>query len=219
MEDINIAEKYTLCMLKEKKNLYEMRVKPYIIVSMIIEMMINGNLEIIDKDKVKLNEKEPTASYNKKIYEIIKNVKKDEVPLKSILMSICFGFSTKDLKTIVKLLIESMRENKIITIESKKGLLGEKEVINIDENKFKDIIGEVKTEFLENGKLTEDTILLVSLLSSNRSLKNIFSKYEIEEIKNKLEKIKDTEIAKKVKIAQATINFMNAYITTMVTNV
>lgn len=212
MNNINITEKYILCMLKEKKNLYAQEVKPYIIVSMIIEMMIDGNLEIIDKDKVMLNEKEPTINYNKKLYDIIKNMKKEKVPLKNILMSICFGLSLKNLKSIVNLLKESMEKDELITIENKKGLLGNKEIININENKFKDIIGEIKKDFLENGNLTDNLILLASLLNSTKFLKNIFSKYEREEIKNKLKEIENTDIAEKVKVAQSTINFMDSMI-------
>ena len=47
----------------------------------------------------------------------------------------------------------------------------------------------------------------------NIFLKNMFNKYEKEELKNKLAEIKDEEIAKKVKIAQSAINFMTAFIT------
>ena len=74
MKDVNISEKYTLCVLKEKKNLYVQEVKPYIIISMIVEMMIDENLEITDNNKVKLTDKEPTVNYNKKLYEVIKNI-------------------------------------------------------------------------------------------------------------------------------------------------
>ena len=218
MNNINITEQYILCMLKEKKNLYAKEVKPYIIVSMIIEMIMDENLEIIGKDKVKLKEKEPTINYNKKLYEVIKNMKKEEIPMKNILMSICFGISLKNLKSIINLLKESMEKDELITIENKKGLLGNKEIININENKLKDIIREIKTEFLENGNFTDDLVLLTSLLNSTKFLKNIFSKYEKEEIKDKLKEIKDTDIAEKVKVAQKTINFMNSMIvSTMVT--
>ena len=218
MNNINITEKYILCILKEKKNLYVKEVKPYIIVSMIIEMMMDENLEIIDKDKIKLNEKEPTANYNKKLYEIITNMKKEKIPLRNILMSICFGLSLKNIKNIINLLTESMEKNGLITIEKKKGLLGDKEIININENKLKDIIGEIKTEFLENGNFTDDLILLTSLLNSTKFLKNIFSKYEREEIKDKLKEIENTDIAEKVKVAQSTINFMNSMIVTTMVN-
>ena len=79
MNNVNITEKYTLCMLKEKKMLYENELTPHLIVSMMIEMMLDGNLEITDKDKVKLNEKVPTAKYNKRLYEIMKDLKKEEI--------------------------------------------------------------------------------------------------------------------------------------------
>ncbi len=202
---------------KRKKNLYAERVKPYLIVSMIIEMMLDGNLEINDKDKVILCDKIPTINYNKKLYNIIKDMKKDKVPLKIILRSICFGFSTKNLKSIVNSLKDSMLEKELITLENK-GLFGYKEVINIDENKFKNTIEEIKSEFLKKGNLTEELILLASLLNSAKFLKNIFNKYEKEELNKRLEEIKDTEIAKKVKVAQATINTMNAIIATMMVN-
>ncbi len=219
MDNINITQKYTLCMLKEKKTLYEKELSPYLIVSMIVEMMLDGNLEITDKNKVILNDKIPTANYNKRLYDIIKDMKKDEVLLKSILTSICYGFSSKNLKSIVNTLKDSMVEDELITLESKKGLIGNKEVVKIDEDKFANIIKEIKTEFLEKRNLTEDLILLASLLNSTKFLKNIFSKYEKEELNNTLKEIKDTEIAKKVKIAQAAINNMSAIITAMMINV
>lgn len=218
LNNANITEKFALCMLQEKKNLYAERVKPYLIASMIIEMLLNGNLEITDKDKVVLCDKMPTINYNKKLYEIIKDMKKDKVSLRIILSSICFGFSTKNLKSIIALLKDRMLENELITLETKKGLVGYKEVINADENKFKDTIEEIRAEFLENGNLTDESILLASLLNSTKFLKSIFNKYEKEKLNMRLEEIKDTEIAEKVKVAQATINTMNAIITAMMVN-
>ena len=69
MNNVSITEKYTLCMLKEKKTLLENVVAPYIIVSMIVEMMLDENLEIND-NKVVLNNKVTTADYNRKLYEL-----------------------------------------------------------------------------------------------------------------------------------------------------
>ena len=66
-------------MLKEKKTLHEKELSPYLIVSMIVEMMLDGNLEIADKNKVVLTDRIPTADYNLKLYDIIKNMKKEEL--------------------------------------------------------------------------------------------------------------------------------------------
>lgn len=218
MNNVNITEEYALCMLKEKKLLYGKELTPYLIVSMIVEMMLDDNLSINEKNEVILNNKVPTANYNKKLYEIIENMKKDKVPLRIVLTSICYSFSTKNLKSILNELKDSMVRDKLITLENKKGLIGNKETITIDESKFTEIINEIKTEILGKGNLTENLILLSSLLNSTRILKNIFNKYEKEELNNRLKEIKDTDIAQKVKVAQSTINTMSAMVTSMMIN-
>ncbi len=218
MDNLNITEKYALCMLKEKKTLYEKELTPYLIISMIIEMMLEENLEITDKNKVVLKNKIPTVSYNIKLYDVIKDMKKSEVPLKNILTSICYGFSSKKLKSIIGILKEDMVKDKLIFFETKKGLFGEKEIIKIDEMKFTAIINEIKQEFLEKGNLEEDLVLLASLLDSTKFLKNIFNKYEKETLDSRLKEIEKTEIAKKIKVAQIVIRNMSATVTAMMIN-
>lgn len=210
MNNVNITEKYTLCMLKEKKMLYENELTPHLIVSMIIEMMLDGNLEITDKNKVKLNEKLLISNYNKNLYEIMKDLKKEEIPLKNIITSICYTLPNKKLQGVIETLKEGMIEKELIVIENKKGLLGSKEKIQINESKFNNIIEEIRSEVLEKGKLTEDLILLTSLLNSTKFLKNIFTKYEKDELNNRLNEIKNTQISKKVKVAQSVISDMSA---------
>ncbi len=218
MNNVNITEKYALCMLKEKKTLHEKELSPYLIVSMIVEMMLEGDLEITDNNKVILNNRVPTASYNQRLYDSIKDMKKEEIPLKYVLKAICYTLSNKKLKSIISVLKEKMVEDELITLETKKGIIGNKEVIKINEECFTNIINEVKIEFLEKGTLTEDLILLASLLDSTKFLKNIFSKYEKEKVGNILNELKDTEIAKKIKVAQAAIREMSALVAAMMIN-
>lgn len=40
--------------------------------------MLDGNLEIVDKDKVILCDKIPTSNYSKMLYDIIKDMKKEK---------------------------------------------------------------------------------------------------------------------------------------------
>ena len=212
MKKINITEKYTLCMLKEKKTLHEKELTPYLIVSMIVEMMLNDNLEVTDKNRVILSENRPTESYNIKLYDIIKDMNKEELSLRYILSSICYSFSSKKLKSIISELENKMIEDKLISLEDKKGLFGIKKVIKINEDEFSKIIEEIKNNLLEKGKLT------ASLLNSTRFLKNIFNKYEKEKLNERLEEIKNSDIAKKVKVAQSVISNMSALITVMIIN-
>ena len=61
-------------------------------------------------------------------------------------------------------------------------------------------------------------VLLSSLLSCTKFLKNVFNKYEKEELQNKLKEIENTEIAKKVKVAQKAISNMSALIAASMIN-
>lgn len=219
---ITITEKYALCMLKEKKSLYAEELKTHLIVSMIVEMMLNDNLEITSQNNVKLKVNIPREEYNIKLYEIIKKLitdsKKEQVSMKNILNYTIYGFTTKNIREIVEALKQKMIEDNLIAIENKKGFLGTKEAIIVQEDKFTNIIEEIRAEILEKGKLTEDSILLASLLNSTNFLKNSFIKYERETLNKRLKEIETTKIAEKVKIAKQIIDDTAIMITAIITS-
>ena len=93
----------------------------------------------------------------------------------------------------------------LISLSSKKGLFGKKEIININDNKFNMIVDEIRDEFIDKGNFDDEMILLVSLLNSTNFLKNIVYKYEKDDLKDKLKEIKDTDISKRVKVAREVI--------------
>ena len=110
---------------------------------------------------------------------------------------------------VIQPLQDKMINDKLISLEIKKGVFKEKEVIVINEEEFNNIIGKIRIEFLEKGNFTDEFILLVSLLNSTNFLKNIFIKYEKETLKKRLKEIKETEISKQVNIAREIIDVIN----------
>lgn len=212
MKNKKITEKYALCLLKEKENLYSGEVSPFLVVSMLVDMMLDDNLEITEKNKVKLNNSKTSKEYNKKLYEIVEelisNSKKEEISIENIIEKVVYGFKDKA-KEIIEPLKNKMVEDEYITIESKKTLFGHKEVISVNENKFKDIVEELRKEFLDDGELEDEYILLGSLLSYNNNIiKNMFTKYEKETLKNRLKEIKQSEIDTKIKTARDLIDIV-----------
>lgn len=206
-----------------KRKFYETELTSHLLVSMIIEMMLDGNLEVNNKSKVRLTDKIPTSNYNIQLYNAIKEgkftgilKKSDEIPFKDIISLVCYSFSNKTMKSIVEPLKEKMVEDELISLEEKKGLFGNKEIIIINDNKFNNVVEEVRAEILENGNLTDDIILLSSLLNATKFLKNIFTKYEKERLESRLKEIKQTEISEKVKIAQDVIDEMSATMATII---
>jgi len=219
MKNITITQKYALCMLKEMKKLRNGELSPHLIVSMIIEMRIEGCLEIINNNEgkkfeslrrytVRLNNKQPVNEYNRKLYRYIEEMNKEEIEIDSIIKSTCYGFSDKKLKDITESLKKEMVANELISLQEKKGILGKKEVILIDNNKFTQTIEEVRTKVLAEEQLTEDMVLLISLLNATYFLKNIFIKYEKENLKKRLKELEDNLIFKQVKIARLVISDM-----------
>lgn len=219
MNNVTVTEKYALCMLKEVKKFSDMELSAHLVVSMVVEMMLEGSLEIVEdkkkkweiiKDiKVKLNNKLPKDEYNRALYKIIEELNKPEIAISQIIEKLCYSFTDKKYMEVIQPLQNKMITDKLISLENKKGLFKEREVIVINEEEFNSTIGKIRTEFLEKENFTDEFILLVSLLNSTNFLKNIFIKYEKETLKKRLKEIKETEISKQVNIARELIDVIN----------
>ncbi len=220
-KNITVAEKFALCAIKEKISINGMELPPYLVISMIIEMVFEGSLEIIDKSKkkkwqsadeinVKLTKKIPTNEYNRKLYDMIAEMNKDEISIWKIIEPLINSFSNKKYMEFFESVKEKMINDKLISLEIKKGIFKEKEIIVINENKFDELIGEIRKEFLEKKEYSNDFILLLSLLDSTGCLKNFFIKYEKQTLKQKIKEIRETEIYKQVRIAKALIDYVDS---------
>ena len=71
------------------------------------------------------------------------------------------------------------------------------------------IIEKIRAEFLENGTLSDETIVLGALLQKSGLIKNYFSKYESEKLKERLNEIKESQ-------SGSLVNEMVKYIDTLI---
>ena len=216
MRDVSVSEKFALFMLKEKYSFNYLEFKVYFIGSVLIEMIMDGNLKIIDnmnqknklfdsKYKVTLTTKAPNREYSRVVYNYIKDLNKNEISLKDAIHYILYGkhgFSDKKYRELVSLVKTDMVSNNLINIDKKRGLFRTKDVILVNEDKFSSLIEEIREEFIEKDSYNDKTILLVSLLNLVNCLKNVMNKYEKSELKEKLAVIKDTDIYEYVGVAR-----------------
>lgn len=216
MRDVSVSEKFALFMLKEKYSFNYLEFKIYFIGSVLIEMIMDGNLKIIDninqknklfdsKYKVTLTTKAPNKEYSRVVYNYIKDLNKNEISLKDAIHYILYGkhgFSDKKYRELVSLVKIDMVSNNLINIDKKRGLFRTKDVILVNEDKFSSLIEEIREEFIEKDSYNDKTILLVSLLNLVNCLKNVMNKYEKSELKEKLAVIKDTDIYEYVGVAR-----------------
>ena len=216
MRDVSVSEKFALFMLKEKYSFNYLEFKIYFIGSVLIEMIMDGNLKIIDninqknklfdsKYKVTLTTKAPNKEYSRVVYNYIKDLNKNKISLKDAIHYVLYGkygFSDKKYRELVSLVKTSMISNNLINIDKKRGLFRTKDVILVNEDKFSSLIEEIREEFIEKDSYNDKTILLVSLLNLVNCLKNVMNKYEKSELKEKLAVIKDTDIYEYVGVAR-----------------
>lgn len=216
MRDVSVSEKFALFMLKEKYSFNYLEFKIYFIGSVLIEMIMDGNLKIIDninqknklfdsKYKVTLTTKAPNKEYSRVVYNYIKDLNKNEISLKDAIHYVLYGkygFSDKKYRELVSLVKTSMISNNLINIDKKRGLFRTKDVILVNEDKFSSLIEEIREEFIEKDSYNDKTILLVSLLNLVNCLKNVMNKYEKSGLKEKLAVIKDTDIYEYVGVAR-----------------
>ena len=220
MSNVTITEKFALCMVKKNKKLYTSYISAFhLTVSMLVEMMFEGCIEITDtnegkifkfddKIKIKLQDKTPKEEYTKIVYDKLKELNKDEI---SITKALCrISDDKKVIMPIIETLKTKMLKNNLISLEHKKGLFKMKEIIVVNEDKFKEVVAEIRQEVLDKDKLDKEMILLTALLNSTSFIKDIFTKYEKDELKKRLEEIEDTEIYKYILAVQKIITAREA---------
>lgn len=216
MNDLSIVEKYSICALKELKSFNNMHFSINLITAMLLEMMLDDNLEIIEREKrtlfgseykIILNAKAPNKNYNRILYNYIKDMNKMEFDMYDVVMKTYHGngFSDKKYMEIVSALKEEMVVKGLISLEEKRGLFGKREKLVINDSKFDSVVEEVREEFIMKDSFSDEILLLASLLNSIAFLKNIINKYEKDDLKNRLNQIKDSNISKKVKVASEVI--------------
>ena len=200
MEKFNLTEKYALCMLNEREDSLENGdLVAHLVTSMIFEMVLDCNLKLTG-NQVKVTDKIPEIDYNRKLYDYIKEMKKDEISIEEILPYICTNNKKK--QEITESLKNVMLKHELISTENKKGLFGNKEIITVNNSKLEDIIKEVKTEILYTNEVSEEIKILGALLNATK----ILNKYEKDLLNNKMKEIeKNDETGINARMAHAII--------------
>lgn len=209
MKELSITEKYSLFIIKENKKIDISTFAPYYTMSILMEMVLDGTLSLDEKNKIMINSKKVKAGYKKYMLDIIVEKSNKPLTIKKLVSELYCGINNKKMKPIKEELINSLLEKKSITKTTKKILFINKEVLSVNEEIFENVVEEIRSEFLEEGNITDEIIVLSTLLNETRYIKKVFSTYEKSQMKDRIKEIKKTDISKKVQIAKQVIDEMN----------
>ncbi len=215
MNDLSYTQEYLLCALNPKGKIpvtNSSHIIACIVAGGLLELLQSRAISIGAKKKVvterSLNENE---AHLKPLYDTIKGGK--PMTVKDIAGRYVFA-TNKRINEFIETLSFALKENNFV-IARTGGLFHNKTLLIPDNNAVTRIIEKVRAEFLEEGNIQDETVVLGSLLQKSSLIKNFFSKFESQKLKTRLEEIKKSEAGSLVK---EMVEYIDAIIAVIVVN-
>lgn len=203
MEDLSICQEYLLCTLNEKGKLpLSSEAHTCFIAGCLLDLMLSHNLSIDEKKKLCIiGELKSGNMHIAPLYNFISNSK----PMKIDKLAIEYGFSDKKINLVIDKVGTSLAEKGCVTPKSVRKI--HKRTLYLPKEDSVDrVIQKIRAELLEDGELSDNTIALATLLDKSRQLKDYFSKYEKQQLRDRLKELKNTPSNKIVKEMVDTID-------------
>jgi hypothetical protein len=199
MKNLSFTQEFFLCALKPQgsatlTNSTESSI--CLLASGLLELFMDGYISIDDKKKVLINkELSSDKIYLAPINELIKNNK----PMKVETIAEKYAFDSKQPDELFKSVGMSIVKDGYVAEESSRGLLKNKIHFVPNESEVTKIVEKLRAEFLEEGNVSDEVIILGALLNKSSLIKKYFSKYEVQKLNNRLKEIKQSEAGALVK--------------------
>lgn len=199
MKDLSFTQEFFLCALKQKGSttlMNSMESSTCLLAGMLLELLLDGDIEIDEKKKVLI--KQPLSSekpYLASLYGFIQTNKPMKV--ETIAEKLAFDFKKPD--ELFQLVGNSLAKDGYVTQESQKGLFKSKSRFIPNENEVTKVIEKLRAEFLEEGQISDEVLVLGALLNKSGLIKRYFSQHEVQKLKERLKEVKQSEAGVLVK--------------------
>ena len=195
MKTLSVTQEYTLCALKENGKiplLKSTEVTVCLVMGGLLELLEQHVVHWDEKGRLILGEALPESlGYLRPLYEQITDRK--PMTARALAEKFVFSATDKNLHQLLGALGESLEAAGYGTLEREKGLLHEKVTFLPEPQAVQRVVDKIRAEFLEDGALSEDVVVLTALLQESGLLKQYFSKYETDTLKVRLQEVKQNE--------------------------
>lgn len=200
MKDLSITQEYLLCAMNNKGGfpLIGKEQPVCFVAGALWELISNNFVHIQNKRIVIVREIEESFNYLSPMFELIQNSKPKTI--KNLVGEYVFSLTEKDLKALIHSVAKSLVLAGYAKDVCNKGFLGRtNRYIVPRKDKTENVIQKIRAELLEDGTVSEETVGLASLLNKSGLLKQYFSKYESQQLKVRLNEIKNSDQNQMVK--------------------
>jgi len=207
MNTLSFTQEFFVCAVNEKGKTpfaKKTEVLAGLVVGGILELTSNGYIKADKKEKYSvvkppeslehLKTKEPNLLYLQPLYDVIA-VK----PMKSTAIAEKYLNSGKLFAEFFNAIGKSLAEVDCAKESVNQGLFGEKVVFIPTSECATAIIEKIRAELLENGTVSDETIILCALLDKCGLIKDYFSKVESDKLKIRLKEIRNSDAHSKIR--------------------
>lgn len=198
MNGLSYTQEYLLCALNSKGKIPVMNsshITACIVAGGLLELLQSHAASIGVKKKIVI---ERSLNENEKHLEPLYNTIKSGKPMSVNDIAVKYVFaSSKRLNEFIEALSKTMKEGRYVTAGT--GGLFHKALLIPNNDEVLKVIEKIRAEFLEEGSIQDETIVLGALLQKSSLIKNYFSKFESRKLKERLEEIKKSDAGSLVK--------------------
>lgn len=200
MKNLSIAESYTLLTLTDKGTFPSLSTnypEACLIASAISDLSLNGVISIDDKKKASVTTDLPEdLELLRPLYDYLKD--SGSLSIVKILQDYIMSFS-KRYEELFQSISNNLAAKNSVEKEEKSGILNNKVRYYPNKSDVESVVQKVRNEVLNKDIVSDDMLILSSILDRGKQLNQFFSKYEAKDLKEKLESLRKTEASSLVK--------------------
>jgi len=192
MKNLSHTQEYYLCAANQKGGKPSETVMACLIISGVAEMLCAGFLIRDEKKRLSADNAKPWGDalpYLAPLYEKITSTKKPQT-IKDFIEKY-----KHSLDAYISAIVDSLSVVDAMVEFEKKGFFTKnvKRLVQVPKKEATAAVGEIlRNEFLENGKLTDDTVILATLLDKSGLLGSYFNKEETATLKARMKEVRSS---------------------------
>ena len=195
MEPLSVTQEFVLCALKEDGKIPLLRateVTVCLVSSAVWELIYHHAVRYDEKDDLVCEGALPEqAAYLQPLYEQIKE--REPVSVHKLVESYVYAATEKDLQQLIEAIGTKLEEVQCGEVVLERGLLHEKVRFHPDQAAVQQVVDKVRDEFFSEKVLSNNIVALTALLEESGLLKQYFSKYETDTLRQRLKELSNVD--------------------------
>lgn len=195
MESLSVTQEFVLCALKEDGKIPLLKateVTVCLVSSAVWELVHHHAVRYDEKDDLVCESVLPEqAAYLQPLYEQIKE--REPVSVHKLVESYVYAATEKNLQQLIEAIGARLEELQCGEVVRERGLLHEKVRFHPNQAAVQQVVDKVRDEFFSENTLSHNIVALTALLEESGLLKQYFSKYETDTLRQKLKELANVD--------------------------